>query len=96
MLAKFAPCLVQEVRHAENGAQYITLIEPNGGTYNVSARPLDAERPCDAARILKPFADAFQVVEITADVSGFISREGKQYLTLRQIDAKPYKNGTLC
>jgi hypothetical protein len=93
MFVKFPVCLVKEVNVSpESGAQYITLLEPGGGEYNLTARPNDPEHPCDAAVRLLPWVDRFQPCEIEAEIAGRISTwEGqrKQLLTLHQISVKP-------
>lgn len=93
MFAKFPVCLVKEVNVSrDSGAQYITLIEPGGAEYNLTARPNDAQHPCDAAVRLMPYVESFQPCEVEAEIAGRISTwEGqrKQLLTLHKVAVKP-------
>jgi hypothetical protein len=92
MLIKFPLCLVKEVNALpDGGPQYITLLEPGGGEYNLTARPNDPAFPFDAAARLQPFAERFQPCEVEAEISGFISHKDgtrKQYLSIRKLSAK--------
>ena len=95
MLVKFARCIVTDLSASpDGGPQYITLIEPGGGEYNLSARPNDPEHPCDAAVRLRPFADSLLPCELEAEVSGFVSHKDgvrRQFLSIWQLHASPAK-----
>ena len=92
MFVKFPVCLVKEVNIAREGDnQDITILEPGGGEYNLTARPNDPEHPCDAAARLQPWVEKFQPCEIEAVIAGRISTwEGqrKQLLDVHQISVK--------
>ncbi len=93
MLVKFPVCLVKDVNVSGDGdAQYVTLLEPGGGEYQLTARPNDPDHPCDASARLLTFADQFQPCEIEAEINGFVSHKDgvrKQYLSLWKVAARP-------
>jgi hypothetical protein len=95
MYVKFPRCIVTDISTSEDGGpQYLTVLEPGGGEYNLTARPNDPQYPCDAAARLQPFADSFAPCEIEAEISGFISHKDgirRLFLSVRQLSVKPVK-----
>lgn len=93
MLVKLPVCIVADANSSQDGdAQYITLMEPGGGEYQLTARPRDPEHPCDALARLLPYAQTLQACEVEAEVSGFISHKDgvrKQLLSLWKVTVRP-------